>query len=450
MPRSSTKRTTAAALAALCILPACGSDDETSAGGSATADAGTGGTGTGAGGEAALAGPWRGAVADNLALGASDNAEVVKTLPAGDFAVLAASKARKVALLAVTADGLVARRERILFPEDPGEGELTHIDFMPDGQIAAVTRTMPVVDASGTQTDCQGALVFVKIEDTEAFGETVVEVPVGPMPDAVDISPDGRWAVVANERDAVTLYGKCAVETLSPSISVLDLSAFPTVTEAARIELDGGVGQEPEQVIFSADSDHVAVVLQDSQQVAVFTLSALLAQAAPTAADLNIVTLPNNSLDAEPWPDGAAAFTDAGGRSLYAIAGEYNDTITLLDTSGAVVKVIEVDASLIPAEIPRGAEDAPPFRPDSLTAFVTGGKAHVAASLKNAGAVGVWDVSNPDAPVFLQAIKVGENETAGPTEESVIGTEGISASKDGAVIVTANEGESSASLIRRE
>ncbi|MCK6572606.1 hypothetical protein L6V77_16085 [Myxococcota bacterium] len=440
---------THALLAALALstaataLPACSEDDDTTGGTATGADAGTGG-------EAPPAGPWRGIVTDNLALGASDNAEVVKTLPAGDFAVLAASKARKVALLAVGADGLTARRERVLFPEDPGEGELTHIDFMPDGKVAAVTRTMPIVDAAGTQTDCQGALVFVTIEDTDDFATIVVEVPVGPMPDAVDISPDGRWAVVANERDAVSLYGKCAVETLAPSISVLDLSAFPTVTEAARIELDGAAGQEPEQVIFSADSEHVAVVLQDSQQVALFAVGELLAKAAPTAADLNIVTLPNNSLDAEPWPDGAAAFTDAGGRSLYAIAGEYNDTITLLDADGTVVKVIEVDASLIPAEIPRGAADAPPFRPDSLTTFVTGGKAHVAASLKNAGAVGVWDVSDPAAPVFLQAIKVGENETAGPTEESVIGTEGISASKDGAVIVTANEGESSASLIRRE
>ena len=98
------------------------------------------------------------------------------------------------------------------------------------------------------------------------------------------------------------------MESLSPSISLVDLSAFPTLREVWRIELDGTTGQEPEQVAFSADSDHVAVALQDSQQVAFFQVSALANNAAPTAADLKIVTLPNNSLGAEPWPDGTIGF----------------------------------------------------------------------------------------------------------------------------------------------
>ena len=401
----------------------------------------------GAGGEAVPAGPWRGAVADNLQLGASDNAEVIKVLPSGTQAVLAASKGRKLVLLDFAGGVLVSKRERVLFPDDTGEGELTHVDFLPDGKTAAVTRTQPVVDGAGTQTDCQGSLVFVKIEDTDAFGEVVATLPVGPMPDAVDVSPDGKWAVVANERDAVSLYGKCAVESLSPSISVVDLTAFPTVREVARIPLDGASGQEPEQVAFSADSDHVLVVLQDSQQVALFQLSALLVNPTPTAADLNIVTLPNNSLGAEPWPDGAVAFRDDAGGSFYAVAGEYNDTLNVLDLTGALISKVEINAALIPAEFPRGAEDSPPFRPDSLTGFTYGGRSHVAASLKNSGSIGLWDVSNASAPKFLQAVKIGKRETASATEESVIGTEGISANQDGTAILTANEGESSASLV---
>lgn len=421
-----------AALLPLALTTACTADDDASTRADPASNAGT---------------PWRGAIADHVQMGASDNAEVVKVLPSGTQAVLAASKARKIALLDFADGTLSAKRERVLFPEDSGEGELTHIDFLPDGKTAAVTRTMPITDADGMQTDCQGALVFVKIEDSDAFGEVVAELPVGPMPDAVDVSPDGRWAVVANERDAVSLYGKCAVESLSPSISLVDLSGFPTVREVWRIDLDGATGQEPEQVAFSADSDHVAVVLQDSQQVVFFQVSALANAAAPTAADLKIVTLPNNTLGAEPWPDGAIGFQDISGVDFYAVAGEYNDTITILDTAGTVVSKVEIDASLIPAEFPRGAEDSPPFRPDSLTRFTYGGKAHVAASLKNSGSVGVWDVSDAAAPKFLQAVKVGKNETAAATEESTVGAEGISAAADGSAIVTANEGESAASLI---
>jgi DNA-binding beta-propeller fold protein YncE len=416
----------------LALTTACTADDDASTPADPASNAAT---------------PWRGAIADHVQMGASDNAEVVKVLPSGTQAVLAASKARKIALLDFADGTLSAKRERVLFPEDSGEGELTHIDFLPDGKTAAVTRTMPITDADGMQTDCQGALVFVKIEDSDAFGDVVAELPVGPMPDAVDISPDGRWAVVANERDAVSLYGKCAVESLSPSISLVDLSGFPTVREVWRIDLDGATGQEPEQVAFSADSDHVAVVLQDAQQVAFFQVSALANAAAPTVADLQIVTLPNNSLGAEPWPDGAIGFQDASGVDFYAVAGEYNDTLTILDTAGTVVSTVEIDASLIPAEFPRGAEDSPPFRPDSLTRFTHGGKAHVAASLKNSGSVGVWDVSDAAAPKFLQAVKVGKNETAAATEESTVGAEGISAAADGSAIVTANEGESTASLI---
>lgn len=393
---------------------------------------------------------WRGAVSDTVAMGASDNAEVIKLLPDGKHALLASSKARKISLLALDGGALTVKRDRVLFPEDTGEGELTHVDFFPDGKHAALTRTIPVVDAAGMQTDCQGSLVVVRAEDTDRFGEVVVELPVGPMPDAVDVSPDGRWIVVANERDAVELYGKCAVTGPQPSISLIDASGFPTLDEVARVELDGDAGQEPEQVIFSADSDHVAVPIQDAQQVALFRASELAAKADPTAADLKIVTLPQNSLGADPWPDGVAAFQDEAGGHFYAIAGEYNDALYILDTAGTVVATSEIVASMLPAEFPRAGAEDPPFRPDSLTSFAFGERPHVAASLKHAGAVGVWDVSAPAAPVFVQAVKVGENETGTPTTESSVSPEGIAATKDGAAIVTANEGESSASLVLRE
>ncbi|MSP71862.1 MAG: hypothetical protein EXR76_06730 [Myxococcales bacterium] len=159
------------------LLPACGTDDKE----------------TGENEEAA-AQVWRGASADHLVMGASDNAEVIKVVPGTHLALLASSKARKISLLSIEEGALKLKRERASFPEDTGEGELTHVDFFPDGKYAALTRTRPVVDGDGVSTDWQGSLVVVKVEDTDAFGEVVFELPVGPMKHAVDISPDGRWA----------------------------------------------------------------------------------------------------------------------------------------------------------------------------------------------------------------------------------------------------------------
>ena len=67
-----------------------------------------------------------------------------------------------------------------------------------------------------------------------------------------------------------------------------------------------------------------------------------------------------------------------------------NDTLYILDLAGSVVSNVEIDAATIPADFPRGEADAPPCRPDSLTTFKRGGKAHGAASLKNAGAITVF------------------------------------------------------------
>lgn len=59
-------------------------------------------------------------------------------------------------------------------------------------------------------------------------------------------------------------------------------------------------------------------------------------------------------------------------------------------------------------------------------------------------------MSDAAVPLFVQAVKVGRDEMGTPTTASTVGTEGIAATADGAAIVTANEGESSASLILRE
>lgn len=403
--------------------------------------------------EGAVAG-WQGRHVGTLRFGVDDNSEVIKLLPDGTRAVLVASKTRKVTLLAVAASGLTELRSANLFADDTSESELTHIDFDSLGRFAAVTRTRPV-SAGGALVGCEGSLVFVDVSDSDSFGTVLNEVAVGPMPDAVDISPDDRWVVTGDEKD---VYDKCTIEGPVPSVTVLELpSSDPRdVRVRARITMVTEADEsprEPEQVIFAGDDDTVAVTLQDSHEVMFFRRSVLLAGAVGDGIvevgsdSLSIVRLPDRADGAEPWPDGISAYVAGDGVTYFVVTGEYNDVIYVLDGVGEVVSSVVVTDRDVPGGFPRvEAADDVRFRPDSVATFAYEGRSYAAVSLKHAGAVGVWDVSDAGDVFVAGMVKVGFAEGGSVTVGSTLGTEGISAHGSG-VVVTANEGESSASLV---
>jgi len=384
-----------------------------------------------------------------------DNSEVVKMLPDGSKAVLVASKARKITLLAVAPSGLTELHSANLFPDDVSESELTHIDFDSQARFAVVTRTLPITDDAGALTDCQGSLVFVDVSDSDRFGAVLAEIPVGPMPDAVDISPDDGWVVTADEQDA---YSKCDIDGVRPSVTLIELpGADPTAARVrARIDLatgDDELVREPEQIIFAKDNDTIAATLQDSHEVLIFSRSAVLEGAGDDVVEvdgngLNIVRLPDRADGAEPWPDGLNVFADGEGIERFVVAGEFNDTLHTLALDGTVIGSAHITEDIIPSDFPRvtDAESNAPFRPDSVATFTFEGVPYGAVSLKHSGAVGVWDLSDPADIYPVSMIKVGANEGASSGDESTLGCEGISA-HDSGVIITANEGESSASLV---
>ncbi|MBW2735102.1 MAG: hypothetical protein JRH20_22195, partial [Deltaproteobacteria bacterium] len=362
---------------------------------------------------------------------------------------LVSSKARRITLLQIGTEGLSEVRSRALFPEDPSESELTHVDVSADGSWAVATRTLIEKNAAGETTACGGELVFIDISDDAQFGALLAQIPVGPMPDAVAISPDGKTVLSANERDVV--WGKCEqVAAIDPpSISIVDVSEGPAqAKELKRVLMTGEDKREPEYVAFSAKGDLFAVTLQDSNEVALFRLSALLPLEAPTDANAEvIVKLPQNSIGQDAWPDGVALVVDGEGKEHFVIAGEGNDMFYLLDGSGAITSAVEINASDIPAAYPRDGSWGPLFRPDSVTAMRWEEQSYVAFSLKASGAVGIWNVTVPQSVTFVQTIKVGADEQATTETESSVGTEGIAASSDFGFIVTANEAESSVSLV---
>lgn len=394
-----------------------------------------------------------------LVFGADDNSEVIKLLPAGDRAVLIASKARKLTLLAVSATGLTELQSVRLFANDASESELTHVDFDSAGRFAAVTRTLPIT-TDGVITDCQGELVFVDLTPGESFGTVLKQLAVGPMPDAVDISGDDRWAVTADEVDYND--GKCPVAEVNGSVSIIELPDGDATRARVRARVHmadtaDGRRREPEQLIFAPDGDRVAVTLQDTHEVLFLRRSALVGDAPDRVLHhaLDAVTVtpyPVRDDGAEPWPDGVQCVVDGAGAAHFVAAGEYNDTLAFFDLDGAFEGQVRLSQADVPADLPRNLESwsNAPFRPDSLAVLDVDGRAWLAASLKHAGALAIWDVTDgiPGAPFAV--IKVGQADSGTASTQSSLGTEGIAAGiSDGRpVFLTANEGESSVSLVR--
>lgn len=390
-------------------------------------------------------------LAHTLLMGTGDNAEIVKVVPGTKRALLVSSKARKVTLFDFESGQLVLSREVALYPADASESELTHIAVSPDGTWAVCTRTFIETDGDGAQLDCLGELLFLDVTDSEDFGTVLAQVPVGPMPDAVAISDDGLWVACANERDGPDAWGKCEVAGEEASISILDVSGGPaSAIEVHRITMvDGDTGpREPESIIFGADNDLIAATLQDSHELLLVRRSALVEPALTSEAEaVTIVRLPDDSVGAGPWPDGLGRF-EVDAAEYFAIAGEWNDTFTIVDGTGTVVASEALAPADIPATLPRVLDEGSPrFSPDSVATFVWSDRAHVAFTLRHAGAVAVYDVSDPAKPLFATAIGVGQNEAGGQDEDgSTVRPEGLAATPDGQFIVVANEGESSISL----
>lgn len=409
-------------------------------------ESGGGGASTGTG--------WLGKHAATVLAGTNDNAEVVRVIPGGRHALLLSSKARKLTLLDTTGGDLAVVRDRAIFPDDASESELTSLDVAADGTWAVATRTRIETGTDGQQTKCGGSAVFLDLADSDAFGTVLAEVEVGPMPDAIDISDDGHSVAVANERDGPDAWGKCLVATATPSISIVDVSEGPSkARELFRVEMkDATTGpREPEGIVFGKDSDLVVATLQDSHEVVLFRVSALVGKTAPTSEDTTIVHLPANGLGAYPWPDGVARFEDSKGVEHFVTAGEWNDTFTILDGTGAIVSTTEVSDRDIPSDLPRVVDAGSPlFSPDSVSTFRMKGRTYASFSLRHSGAVAVYDVSDAAAPAFVQAIAVGKDEQGkADPDGSTIRPEGVSAAADGSFLVVANEAESSASLILR-
>lgn len=123
----------------------------------------------------------------------------------------------------------------------PVASEVSHAAFTPDGRFALVTRYG------------DHSVNVLRIEGTTVT-KTDREITTGVRPYGLAVTPDGRWAVVAN-------IGRGTGD--ADTVSLIDLQREPF-----RIVDTVSVGQTPEGIMTAPDSRHVAVTVMNGSNKA--------------------------------------------------------------------------------------------------------------------------------------------------------------------------------------
>jgi len=132
----------------------------------------------------------------------------------------------------------------------------------------------------------------------DAASLDVVLVPVLPNLNALELSPDGRWALVYQDADTPD-------DTMDDEGGAVSTNQISLVDTTTQVAYEMVVGQHPHDALFTADSSKILVISDDS--LAVVDLTA-------ATPDLDMVTLSEDPINApraeevEVAPDGTYAF----------------------------------------------------------------------------------------------------------------------------------------------
>ncbi len=285
-------------------------------------------------------------------------------------------------------------------------------------------------------------------------GAFITEALVGIQPDAIAISPDGNYAVVANEAEAPDQNDNGG----PGSISIIDLSGFdpnaPTPLSVITLSLPSQAGTpgfstgryddighllidnspdtlEPESVAFSADSQFAFVSLQENNGIArvelspPYTLTFFGLYSTTHLADLTNGGgyNPVETLTAWREPDGVTVLDIAGDR--YIITADEGDTRPTATSAGVrggrtVSLFRAADGSFVAdtagslddlaarwGRYPDNRSNRGGSEPEVVDGILFNGQAIVAVGLERANAVVIIDVSQPQAPTLLSLIPTG-------------------------------------------
>jgi hypothetical protein len=274
-------------------------------------------------------------------------------------------------------------------------------------------------------------------------GELLASAAVGIQPDAVVISPNGQYAVVANEAEGAGLNNNGG----AGSLSIIDLSGFNGVGEdddlvvtpvplpslagvsgvssgrtddIARLPIDNSPGTlEPENIAFSHNSRYAFITLQENNAIIrldVRTREMWVVGAGKTTHAADLINgggyVPDQTLTAFREPDGIAV--DETGR--FFVTADEGDTRDGAAASGPrggrTVSVFDARTGAFIADTGRRIDDAaadvaayPDSRserggsePEGIELVSYRGVTLAAVALERANAIALVDVSDPTSP----------------------------------------------------
>jgi len=287
----------------------------------------------------------------------------------------------------------------------------------------AVHPTLPIalVSVLGMEYGKPGSLMAFDLRRGDTLGDWKMRQEVGYHPDCVAISPDGRWAVVANEGEGLsdTAGGVAFVDLAGLSLDRHPGRDGPLPTKHltdlghALETADGDV--EPEYVAFDPMSRFVAVTCQENNAVLLIDLRRLDNQSPQLDG---LVWLPYGA-----EPDGVAVIdgvNNAAGKAgcLIAVAeeGKFDRYGRELGQSFSLTWVDPDDLGATPELMSRSdvrtlVDPEKPWErrdPESLLLRRVGGRLLCFLNIERGDYLLTLDVTDPARPVPVARTRVGD------------------------------------------
>lgn len=336
-------------------------------------------------------------------------------------------------------------------PANPQPAGSLAVGGEPTSVYATNKYVLVVVDTSESYTDPSGKVIVLHAKTLQV----VTELELGGQPDSIDVTSNGKTAVIAieNQRDE-EFAPEGGEEGDLPQLpagelAIIDLNGNPSALTVEKVSLTGLAGlvapedPEPEYVSISPDDKTVAVTLQENNAIALVDIKS---RTVITSYSAGIVTVggvdtvkdgvvnPTGSITEEREPDAIAWI----GNDYVATAneGDWNGGSrgwTVFEaTTGEVVwdagNTFEnraIDAGLYPESRAnkKGTE------PEGILSATFGGTPYVFVASERGSYVAVYDVSDPANPVFVQLL------------ETLNGPEGLVADEKNDVLYVSSEAD---------
>lgn len=295
------------------------------------------------------------------------------------------------------------------------------LDGEPTSVAVVGAHALVAVNTSASFTAPTGKLVVVDI----ATRTKVAELDLGGQPDSVAVSKDGRYAavVIENERDE-SVNGGAIPQLPAGRLAIVDLVGAPAAWTRRDVALTGLAalyGTDPEPEYVSINEDNIAVVtLQENNHLALVDLatgkvSGHFSAGSVTLTDVdltderpNLVQFNQTQADRLREPDGVTWVSKT--RFATANEGDLNGGsrgFTLFNTDGSVAFDVGMDLEYRLARIGHANDrrnDAKGNEPENVAFGRFGSTDYLFVASERSSVVAVYDMSQPTAPVYKQAL----------------------------------------------